>query len=78
MTYARNDYGGALATGLGQHQLTHDAAILGIEMAHGFIGQQEIERLTERANHGNTLLLPETHARQWSLTLVGYSKRLEP
>src|SRR5829696_5156577 len=47
----------APAAGLLQHQLHGALRILVIQVAKGFIQQQEVEWLHEGANDGNTLLL---------------------
>ena len=48
--------------GLGHHtpaiiQIAHDCSVLVIQMADGFVQEDEVERLAEAADKGDSLLL---------------------
>ena len=52
-------YSGSLLFGFGNNEFSHDTAIVIVQMTDRLIQKQEIERLAERADKGDTLLLPE-------------------
>ena len=51
----------ALTVGFLSDELPHQFAVAVVEMAHGFVGQEEIEWLRQRTNHRHALLLSERH-----------------
>ena len=67
-----------LASGFIHHDFSHDGRIHVVEMADRFIEKKEIKRLNQGTNHGNTLLLPETHQADFDMELIGNAKALKP
>src|SRR5574344_486235 len=74
----RHDDAGTLPMGLLHHYLAHYLGIGIVEMADGLVGQDEIERLHQRTNHGHTLLLSETHTPYFGIQFVAYAQAVEP
>ena len=58
---ARGDDGCALSGGFLGDELSHQFAVAVVEMAHGFVGQEEVEGLHKRTNQRDALLLTEGH-----------------
>ena len=49
----------SLAAGFFSQQPAHDCSVLVIQMADGFVQEDEVERLAEAADKGDSLLLAE-------------------
>ena len=60
------------------HDFAHDAGVVVIEVTDWFIGEYEVERLTEGAHHGYALLLSERHSAYLSIHLVGNAEHIKP
>ena len=56
---------------LGHHDVCHDARVVVIKVTDRLIGEDEVERLTERTHHSHTLLLSERHSSYLGIHLVG-------
>lgn len=68
----------SLRAGFLHHDFSHRPAVLLVQMAYRFVGQQEVERLHQSPDHGYTLLLTETHAAYRDMQLVTDAQRVEP
>ncbi len=64
--------GGARLIG---EQLRKDTAVHGVEVAHGFVEQHEVEGLAQGPHEGHALLLSEGEASHGCRTLVGHAGR---
>ena len=78
LAYTGYYYAGTLPAGFFHHDFTHDGTVRIIEVADGFVHQQEIEGLHQGANHRHSLLLTVTHAPHLGRHLVSYAEALEP
>lgn len=58
---ACDDDGSTLSGGFLGDELGHQFAVAVVEMAHGLVGQKEVEGLRQRTNQGDALLLSERH-----------------
>ena len=68
--------GGALLVELEQH--LHDlVAVLGVEVARGLVGQDQVRLVDQRARHGHALLLAARELRREVVAAVGDIHLLE-
>ena len=63
---------------LSHHDFAHDAGVVVVEVTDWFIGEDEVERLTEGTHHGYSLLLSERHSAYLSIHLVGDTEHIKP
>lgn len=70
-----DDYSGLLTLRLLSHHRGHTPVVSFVKMADGFVKNQEIHRLTEGADDGDTLLLPYREAPS---RLTGLVVNLQP
>ena len=59
LTYGSHYDSRFLAAGFFCQQSAHDCSVLVIQMADGFVQEDEVERLAEAADKGDSLLLAE-------------------
>jgi len=57
LTYGSHYDSRFLAAGFFCQQFAHDCSVLVIQMADGFVQEDEVERLAEAADKGDSLLL---------------------
>ena len=68
----------SLGLHLTQEDICHRLAVSLIQVADGFVGQQEVEGLHQGSHQGHALLLSEAHAAYGYMHLVGYAQPLKP
>ena len=78
LTDTGHDDASPLLLRLLHHDFAHDAGVVIIEVTDWFIGEYEVERLTEGAHHGYALLLSERHSAYLSIHLVGNAEHIKP
>lgn len=77
LAYGGDDDGGALGGGFGEDEPCERTAVRLIEVADRLVEEEEVEGLTERADSGKALLLPEGQQACRALELVGDTECLE-
>ena len=75
---AGDDDGGALTLCLGHHDLCHHAAVVTVEVADGFVGQQEVEGLAQGTHECHALLLAVAEVAELRGAFVSDAQRLKP
>ena len=68
----------APAAGLFGHDVGQHGGVGVVQMAHGLVGQQEVEGLHQGSDGCHALLLTKAHPAHRHVALVGYAQALEP
>ena len=71
LPYGRHNYTCVLTFGFLCQYPAHDVAIVIVQMADGFVQEDEVERLAEAADEGNALLLAEGQFPCFLICFVG-------
>ena len=77
-SYAGCDDGRSLSGGFAAYEACGIGSTGVVEVADGFVGQQETEGLAERPDEGNPLLLTEREEAHGNVLLVGDTEFFEP
>lgn len=75
---ACDDDGGTLSGSFLGDELGHQFAVAVVEMAHGLVGQKEVEGLRQRTNQCHALLLTERHHANFFVAFVADFQAMKP
>lgn len=77
VTYGGRHDAGSVSGGFFGHNLGHNEVVVAVEVAHGFVEQDEVEGLAYGPDYSHALLLPDAQLGHGLFGLVGYAQAVE-